>query len=466
MTEAEKQEYLAYLQKEHGMKPDEASEYFNYAQSGLPGNKLGQQLASQTPEQNLMTTLKAGARVADMPAQGLRSILAKALGVSKPDDIQVNPDTASILKRTDIINNIKGSAQSLGIPLENAGAERIVNAVGNVGDIALDPAMLIPGAALEKLGAKSLLAKGLSKGGEAIEKGGKSLYQSAKNLQAVDKVASEYSKIAPSEVLFKHGITGSNEKMADESAKLIKKLADQRDAILEQATEAGAKVDTKAATGKARELMGEYANPNTPERLKAAQNFEEEVAQLENLGNDIDPVTLENRGTGVSPIEMAKNNSDIYGKINSQDYKKIASPELKTKLMKALARGNKEAITESVAKSLGPEAAKTLDVLNDEMSSLLTVNKKMASQGNKTVNSGLLTSVDTALIGANPGVAAAKKAGDVLKSSSFRTNAGMGLNKLGKAIKIEPKSAWLDIMALEAAKNNLGQNQGVENEKR
>lgn len=108
---------------------------------------------------------------------------------------------------------------------------------------------------------------------------------------------------------------------------------------------------------------------------------------------------------------------------------------------------------DAATRAVGPEEAAKAEALNAQLSSLLSTNKKLATEGNKTATKVGLSSIDTALSAANPALAAAKKGGDILGTTWVRTKGGKALYGAGEALN--DQSVWNKLLATPGGQRAL-----------
>lgn len=335
---------------------------------------------------------------------------------------------AELVKSEDIMKALEGQAPGTAEYLERAGSGDLGSVdlplVGKVtgrdvagfaGDVLLDPLTYVSFGT-----APAIRAAG--KAGKIAEKAGKGIYKSAPMMQALDKQAIKMNKkfadnivSKPSEILMEAGISGTNENIAKKSGDLMDTLLTKRDEILKQADEAGAVVDPNEAMRYLDAKKSEYIGGKNPYKKQAAEKVSEQVFDYRQL-------------EALTPSEMAEINADFYTKFKDA-YRKGDVGKIEDTLIKQQGYGTKKAIENSVEKVLpgmGQELAKT----NADLSALLTVQKKLASEGSKQ-GKKMITEVDAIVGSFNPWAAVAKKGAALTMSDFGRTKAGQGIRKLG-----------------------------------
>ena len=357
-----------------------------------------------------------GAALADLAGRALD--YGAGFGRTGAGKLGVIPGVESEkVTKEDFINALMGKAPSSEELLQRSGAEEGLPtfAKGLAIDVALDPLTYL------SFGTAPTI-KAAGKAAKLVEKAGEKIYRSAPMMQALDKQAIKMNKkfadevvTKPSEILMKAGISGTNENIAKESGNLMDALLTKRDAILKQADEAGAVVDPNEAMKYLDLKKSEYVGGKNPYKKQAAEKVSEQVFDYRQL----EPLT---------PSEMAEVNADFYTKFKDA-YRKGDVGKIEDTLIKQQGYGTKKAIENSVERALpgmGQELAKT----NADLSALLTVQKKLSSEGSKQ-GKKMITEVD-AIVGAfNPWAAVAKKGAALTMSDFGRTTGGRGIRSLG-----------------------------------
>jgi hypothetical protein len=333
----------------------------------------------------------------------------------------------------------------VGVP-DNAGR----GVAGFALDVASDPLNYVSFGGTGAL--RELLQKAVGKGGKLAEKGGEAAYKSARNLQIADKLAADAGKIPVSNILFEHGITGTSQGMAEKAQELIGTLTKQRDEIVKAADAAGAVADTSKVDQALKQLHDEWFSQGAPGAMNPskAQAFIEGEQTIKDYMQPMQDL----QGGNSTASQLKDILSSVYQKeLSPQSYMTgKLTPELE-RVLKRGARGMKEGYMDAVSKAVGPEQAAKAEGLNQQLSSLLSTNKKLATEGNKTATKVGLSSIDTALGAANPMLAAAKKGGDILGTTWVRTKGGKALNKAGKAL--DDQSVWNKMLATPAGQRAL-----------
>jgi hypothetical protein len=270
--------------------------------------------------------------------------------------------------------------------------------------------------------------------GKALGKTAKPVYKSARNLQIADKLVAESGKIPVSDVLYKYGVTGTNEEMSSKASDLIKTLTEKRNEIVDAATATGQKANVSVVDQAIQDLDQKWFSPGAPFEVnpEKAQSFIEGESILKELTQPAKSMA-EVRGLQpgeVSPTELKNLLSSLYEKeLSDKAYMLGELTPSKEKVLKEGAKAMKEGYLGSIEKALGPESRKGAETINQELSSLLSARKKLRTEANKTATSKGLSTVDTALAGASLPVAGAKKLGDILGTTNFRTKLGTSLKQ-------------------------------------
>lgn len=359
------------------------------------------------------------------------------------------PQGAEILERLDIpeggsLSDVLPSLYSEtgeGLALQKGGALD-PSARGVVGfglDVGLDPLTYLTG------GGSKAAQTALSPIKTAGSKAGKSMYKSG--LKRTDQIASRYDKvgdIAPSEILWKEGVTGSNKQIAKKSEALLEELNKKREALLESAGDVY--VDMDKATGPAEKLLREKLASKDPKIQRTAAALISDIEDYKNLIPEQEKIIRDAVGTpigvipakpGITPGQLSQMKSNRYSSIGSEAYNQAKQTPLGKQYEKALAKGMKEETERSLGKA-GKELAKT----NAELGSLLTAASSLDKEALKETTRNMLTPVDAIAYGAGKAASGSagegiqtlllKKLADLSKETWFRTKAGKGLYDLAQ----------------------------------
>lgn len=431
MTEQELAEYKEYLATQ-GFKPEEADEYLT-----------SQGMAQKEPGM-VSKGLDYLSRGLDYAGGLTRTTAAQVADPFVDEDI-VNkedwknafkgkaPNTAEYMERAKIPEGAKVDFISeTQIPFTNIkvgeGDTSVRDAVGFVGDIALDPLTYL-----------SAGTKPLSQG---AMKSGKSLYKSG--LKKVDEKLIERGTKPVSDILFQEGKWGGNQSLLNEAEKLAQEKGQLRSKMYGQAEKAGVNVDPKSST--------KYAQAEI-DKLKRDPGLQDMAALLE------EKLAAYNKAPKTSLSQMSEWKTNIYDSLPTSAYDqfgKLKGPA--QKYQRSLAKGMKETIEEGAERS--GVGGQNLSNLNEDIGSLLASKKPLSSEVKKANTKNAVSSVDGILGGisiANPTMGlpalALKKAADVSKSTSFRTGAGLGANAVGKRGFIDPLAQRILIESMREEQN-------------
>ncbi len=344
-------------------------------------------------------------------------------------------------------------------------------AVGMGADIALDPLTYLGAgplkAAVGKMGRAGAVAEHVLNPAEnALKSGGKTLYKSAPIMKAADAVNERFAKGAASDILFDQGVRGTGRSVATQAEKLAEKVGTERDLILGQAGEKGAVLDMAAAMSPAEEFIQKIRTSRDPQLLPVADALEGRVAEYKGLqareGQTIPGKTVSSEvpvGTmpdswdlatktvtqttpdqiipavrGVTPLEGSGYKTSLYNDTGNAAWDTLRRTPQGDLGNKRLARGLNTETNAAVERAMPGAGAKVAD-LNDTWGALLTPRKALEAEALKGEKKNFITSVDGLVAGlthGNPGVLAAKKTTDLMKTNWLRTNAGQGAYKLGE----------------------------------
>lgn len=453
LTAAELAE-LAELEKQFGPKltPTEEAEL-----AALEANM------PQEPTSALGTVGKLGGKALGAAATALgyaggltRTGLLGAADAFVPGDLITEEDVYAAVKgrapTTDELLARQGYGEMGSVNVPFLGKFTGRGALGFAGDTLLDPTTYL-GIGAGKKAAEALKQTGkttaslLNPSQVLRQVGGKELYQSG--LKSADLVAKKFGKgeKALSETLFKYGVTGGGEAISDKAAELASQLANRQAAILAQASSKGAVVDAAKALAPIQKSAQAIASGRNLLPVKqAATSFKSVLDDLVKTGSQTaDTAVTQSVPTGLlspsgapltrtvttaipgtsplSAVEASKIKSQIYNLVGDNAYSSLVNDKAATKLFKTAGKRLKTATERAVSgvdEALGAE----LKAVNKDLGNILTSRKVLQREAAKDIAKNALTSVDAALLVANPAVAAGKKVGDILKSSAFRTNVG------------------------------------------
>lgn len=340
-------------------------------------------------------------------------------------------------------------------------------AVGMAGDIALDPLTYLGAGPLKALvGKAGTVDHVLNPTENALKAGGMATYKSAPIMKAADALNDRYAKGAASDILFDSGVRGTGRQIADKSQVLADSIGAKRNALLDQAGNAGAVLDMNKAVSPAEAFINKVRASRDPQLLPVANALEERVAQYKGLNakeaqtipgktvtsevpvgtmpdswdlatktvTQTTPDTVLPGVRGVTPREGSGFKTSLYNDTGNAAWDTLRRTPQGDLGNKALARGL-DAETSAAAERAIPGSGAKIDQLNDSWGALLTPQKIMESEALKGEKKNFVTSVDAMLGGithVNPAILAAKKAADLGKTNWLKTNAGMGAYKVGE----------------------------------
>ena len=146
--------------------------------------------------------------------------------------------------------------------------------------------------------------------------------------------------------------------------------------------------------------------------------------------------------------------SQMYQALGSPKYQSLAVLKEGQKLAKRGANRLRISVEQSVSK-VDDALGRRLKEVNKDLGNILSSRKVLEREASKEIARNSLTSVDAALLAADPLTAAGKKLGDISKGSAFRTYAGAGLEDLGLGLdKLDP---YKMLLIKEAMKRSSGE---------
>lgn len=264
---------------------------------------------------------------------------------------------------------------------------------------------------------------------DALQSTGKYAYRSG--LKIPDIAAENMGKgpNAVSDLFFKNGITGSPASIATQSDNLAQKLLDQRNAMINQATEAGAHPNMEQALAPAKTQLQSLIMSGDPSVQDILPALKEKLASYQNS----------------SPIDLNAQSSwktNLYNALPQSAWANAAKTSVGKDFQKTMARGLKEDI-ENSANGATPGLGDNIADTNADLGTTLSAQKYLDNEAAKSIRRNNLTSVDpmvfalghTAGIGA-PALAA-KKGADILKGSWARTVGGKAFYDAGQNIPFD-----------------------------
>jgi len=259
----------------------------------------------------------------------------------------------------------------------------------------------------------------------ATEKSGEKLFKSG--LKKIDERVLEQGAEPLSDLLLKEGVSGTTKKIQKGSKQLQEVLEKRRQQLLELGDRAGAMVDPTKAVQKAEARIAKITNPNMQDLRERLQT------------------TIDNyKNSGPLPLSQANEwKTDLYNSMPDTAFDplgKLKGPA--KKIEKDLSLGFKKEI-EGSFNSAVPGGGDLLASNNKKTQTLIKAEKPLRMQARRANTINAFTPIDamitsgSALASQNPLVAAAmlgtKKAADLSKTTAFRTTAGLGMNRFGKA---------------------------------
>ena len=355
----------------------------------------------------------------DYPSGIARSGLAEMLGIQRPGEgvsaIQGEAvPGGEILKRLDVPEGPRVNLMpEIPIPFTQKRLGVGDTSARDIGGFAID----------QGLNPLTYMSGGLATpAASTAERSGAKLFKSG--LKKVDETLIEKGQKPVSDVLLEHGIAGTNKQISKKAANLAQDLNKERAGLLEVGDAAGARVDMKAATDGAVELA---------KRLQRDPGMSE-------LGDSLLEKINKYRTTEApTPTQASEWKTNLYNALPANAYDKFGKPIAPVKgIERAMASGVKNE-TERALNSVTQAGGEELAAVNQDLGSLLAARKPIAREVRKANTKNMFTSVDAGIAGYGlhdpltaAGLLTAKKAGDLSKTTLFRTQAGLGLNRLGK----------------------------------
>lgn len=298
----------------------------------------------------------------------------------------------------------------------------------------------------------------------AIKKAGEKLYESGIVPIIVD--GEKVGKKFVSQTFRKHGIAGGAGTISKKAKKVADKLSSSVDDVISQAENAGATVNRKEAFQPLFDevfMLSESLADNPQQVIDAIgdKNLTEEgakflleaTAEAARKARAVPPAQRLREIDAEEAINLletflgekligADPNLTVARKWKSRVNKGVpkvkrlenVSPDLKARLSFVTAGGLKEAIENSVSRSLGPEVAQKFAQQNAELGTILTVQDSIQRMKNAAQKRDLLTSFDLMLLfGAGSrgqALFTGKKIGDIVRGPRFKTLGGRTLERL------------------------------------
>jgi hypothetical protein len=470
MVDNEQQAYADYLRSQ-GMSDEQVKDQmmFDYYQAH----------GAVKPETHLPMLAKAGhgiLKALDYTsalgrggiALGAQELSGKNLGLDLAQVLKGQaPDTAELMRRGDVPEMDFAGKEGLGKYVPSGRTM-----LGFAGDVLADPVTYVPLIGQTKAAAN--LAKSLSnagKVGEIAAKGGQlatdGLNMGLRNagveayksgLKDIDKAGARIGKVgaqAPSAVLRRNGMpTGSSAHIKDEMGRIAGDLEGQVSQHVDDATNAGARVNVDEIAKPAQDYIDKLRSQNHP--------TEGVQAQIDAMQRNLDQYKATKPGA-VDFLEVAKEaptpktvrNWKTMDQAAVGDWDLLSKSSIGKKYQKALATGERQAIENSVERA-GLTSADALRQANADLGSLISkpVTKAARTAAEKEAARNLFTSVD-GVLGAAASVAAPatsglsfavpvmKKVADISKTTGARTRTGKALLRAGEN---SPETFWRQLL--------------------
>tara|TARA_R110002012_G_scaffold303533_1_gene505348 strand:+ start:4523 stop:5842 length:1320 start_codon:yes stop_codon:yes gene_type:complete len=390
-----------------------------------------ERVPAQQEEQGL------GSQAFDMAMRGLDYAggLTRT-GVAELADLATDED---IVQEGDWQKALQGQAPGTSEFIERSGAEPGVGTAvaGFVGDVALDPTTYLSGG-LTALGKVSKLKKLLNPVGAVADVAGNKMIRSG--VAQIDEALELTGKGKLSDILIKHDIVGTNKQIKKKLDKLSGVFSKERSAIYKKVDDAGIKVNTD-------DLIDDFSNFTSQVRSKTTNEMGDKVARnMEEAFFDAIPtkkINGEKVFAETMPIQKASNiktqirkslpDSFYDGRVIKDQYKEGVG-KLSNVFQKNI---------ENAAETAVPGMGKELAEKNKNWSVLLDSDSPLGKEARKAAGKKLFTSVDAMILGGGQAAGdmagglkmlAMKKAGDLSKSTVFRTKGGKELKRTGTAI--------------------------------
>lgn len=346
------------------------------------------------------------------------------------------PTTAEYLERANVPEGAKVDflAENRKIPFTDinigAGNTSVRDAVGFVGDVALDPltyASLGSSAVLKQFPKLANLMKAadktnvLSKGTEMV---GKKAFQSG--LKNVDKKLIDKGVKPVSDVLWEKGGWGSNKSIKGTTEELMKASDIERRGLYSKVDSAGATIDPR------------YALQDSLDKAKKLQD----LPTTRDMGKKLEEKILNYMNEGPVSIQKASDwKTSLYDDLPESAFDKngrLKKPA--QEINKSMANGFKREI-ESAGEFVEPGLGQKISQVNEDWGSLIAAQKPLKTEISKGVTKDIFTSIDPLFllagggVGGLPGAVAGyglKKGADFSKTTLARTTTGKALKGLSK----------------------------------
>jgi hypothetical protein len=388
-----------------------------------------------------VTPLSAVGRTLDFPSgiartavAGLANIpysLATGKSLTKPEDLQQAllgeaPSTAQYMERAGVAPGATAET-----PIGNISARDVA---GFVGDVALDPI--------------TFASKGIKAADLGAEALGKTLYKSG--LKKVDQAVVEKGAKPLSDLLLENGVRGSVKDIRQGADSLLRETKAGRDTFHAVADAAGAKVDPKIALAPA---------------LEEAKRIGSADPGLKDLSEKLTSKLQTYIDHGPVPTAQASEwKTNLYNSMPESAFDQAGRMKGPAKKIESMSASGLKAEIQNAGNAAKPGLGDSINQANEKMQTLLSAKKPLQRAAKAAKNVNAVTSVDM-MLGAGAAAAshdplttaavlAAKKLGDVSKTTGFRTTSGYGLRKIGQSGAITPlvNRAWIDMQRKKDAR--------------
>lgn len=392
----------------------------------------------RAPAENPTEEPGLGSQAFDMAMRGLdyaggltRTGVAELANLATDEDMVTQSDWEAALK---------GQAPSTSEHLDRHGMEDGIGraTLGFVGDVALDPTTYMSGG-LTALGKVSKLKKMLNPVGAAADVVGNKMIRSG--VAQIDETLEMAGKGKLSDILIKENIVGTNKTIKKKLDKLSGRFSKERADIYKKVDDAGIKVDTS-------DLVDDFGEFTDAVRSKTTNKMGDKVASnMEEVFFEAIPskkIDGQRVFAESMPVQKASNIKTQIRKslpdsfYNSNGVVKDQFKDGVSKLSNVFQK-NIENAAESAVPGMGRELAEK----NKSWSVLLDSDSPLGKEARKAAGKKLFTSVDAMILGGGQAAGdmqgglkmlAMKKAGDLSKSTVFRTRGGKELKRAGTAL--------------------------------
>lgn len=204
-------------------------------------------------------------------------------------------------------------------------------------------------------------------------------------------------------------------------------------------------------------LSEKGAQPNIYKELVTSGEIAPGQTSLFTPGAELQPLkeTVIQEARALPTVaDASRLKSQMYQALGSPKYQSLAVLKEGQKLAKRGANRLRISVEQSVSK-VDDALGRRLKEVNKDLGNILSSRKVLGREASKEIARNSLTSVDAALLAADPLTAAGKKLGDISKGSAFRTYAGAGLEDLGLGLdKLDP---YKMLLIKEAMKRSSGE---------